>query len=79
MGADAQKFTSKVSDLLKQERLAKGLSHQRLSDLSGVHRSTISRLESKSISPTLYVFKRLADALGIELSLLLKRAERALR
>lgn len=46
-----------------------------LADKAGVHRTTIGLLERNERSPTMEMVLRLADALGVELSVLLARAE----
>lgn len=53
---------------LAEIRKSRGLSQQRLSALSGVHRVTIARFETGKISPTLATVKKLAAALGVKIS-----------
>ena len=52
-----------------------GLSQEALSELSAVHWTYISQIENGLKSPTLRVIEDLADALQIEVSALLKKAE----
>ncbi len=61
--------------LVKELRLKKELSHQQLADRAGVHRSTISLLESQQIVPTLSVALKVAHALEVKLSSLIKKVE----
>ena len=58
---------------LAELRKSKGLSQQRLSDLSGVARVTIARFELGTQSPTLETLKRLADALKVPIDKLVDR------
>lgn len=46
-------------------RKDKGLSQERLSKLSGVHRVTIARYETGRISPNIQTLERLSTALGV--------------
>ena len=50
-----------------------GLSQDKLSALSGVHRVTIARLELGTQSPTLETLKKLADALNVPIDELVDR------
>ncbi len=65
----------KFLDLIKETREKKNLTHQELADRTGVHRSTISLLESHQITPTLTVALKLAKALDVKLSSLIKKVE----
>ena len=62
-----------LSSNLKRFREEKGLSQQRLSDISGVARNTISLIEvNKRISPGINIIKSLAKALNITVEELIK-------
>ena len=50
---------------LKGTRISKGLSQEALSDVSGVHRDTIHKLETGQRPARPATIKRLADALGV--------------
>jgi transcriptional regulator with XRE-family HTH domain len=52
---------------LRRLRDARGLSQQRLSDLSGVPRATWANLESGGANPTLSVLTRVAETLGVSI------------
>ena len=72
----AEKVAAGLVKLLKDKRLAKGLSHQTLADAAGVDRSTISRVESGKRMPTILVCLKITDALGESLPELLKKADK---
>ncbi|MBK67879.1 MAG: transcriptional regulator [Rickettsiales bacterium] len=58
----------KIQDIVKkvkEERLKQGLSHEKLAELAGVHRSTISLLESGKTSITLKNVIKISKALRI--------------
>ncbi|MEJ0010881.1 MAG: helix-turn-helix transcriptional regulator [Alphaproteobacteria bacterium] len=71
---DAEKIAATLARLLREKRLEEGLSHQTLADLSGVSRSMISRMESGERSPTVIFCLKLAKALRIPLSDMLRKA-----
>lgn len=49
--------------------MARGLSQRELAELVGTTQSAIARLEGGHVSPSLTTLDRIADALGVELSL----------
>jgi transcriptional regulator with XRE-family HTH domain len=57
-----------IARRIRELRKAHDLTLDRLSDLSGVSRSTISSIEREETSPTAAVLDKLADALGISLA-----------
>ena len=63
-------------DLLKKYRIDKKLSHQKLADKAGIHRSTIGLLENYSMNPSMILSFKLAKALGVKLSDLVKKVEK---
>lgn len=56
---------SSFGDNLRAARLARGLSHGELSSLAGIDIATVYRLEAGDRQPRLPTILRLADALGI--------------
>ncbi|HKJ23595.1 MAG TPA: XRE family transcriptional regulator [Myxococcota bacterium] len=52
---------------VKRLRDARGLSQQRMAELSGIPRPTWASLESGGANPTLAVLSRAADALGVSI------------
>ncbi|MFJ9553559.1 helix-turn-helix domain-containing protein [Nocardiopsis sp. NPDC101807] len=61
--------------ILKELRGSRGLSASALSELSGVSRTMVSRIENGDVQPTASLLGRLSAALGITLSELISRAE----
>jgi DNA-binding XRE family transcriptional regulator len=54
---------------IKTLRLAKGLTQQELSDLSGISLRTIQRIENGEVKPSLYSLKKLSATLEADLNL----------
>jgi len=73
----AEAIVHNLTKLFAEERKRQGLSHQTLADLSGLHRSTISLIETGKRIPTILVCLKLAMALGLELDLLIKKATKS--
>ncbi|MBR1425659.1 helix-turn-helix transcriptional regulator [bacterium] len=48
------------------ERTKKKYSQERLAELAGIGRSTLTQIEAQASSPTLDVVEKLANALGFE-------------
>lgn len=61
--------------VLREARLAAGLTQEELSFRAGLDRAYISQLENDHKSPTLDTLFRLADALGVRASVLIARVE----
>lgn len=59
----------KIAEIRKE----KGLSQEQLSEMSGVSRVTIARLETGCSSPKLPTLKAIADALGVSIDDLIDR------
>ncbi|MBV8383373.1 MAG: helix-turn-helix transcriptional regulator [Planctomycetaceae bacterium] len=49
--------------IVRDRRLKRGLSQERLADLAGLHRTYVSLLERGRRMPSLYVIAKLAEAL----------------
>lgn len=58
---------------LKQRREVLGVTQEQLAELSGVGLRTLKALESKKSNPTLETLSKLADVLGMELKLVVKK------
>lgn len=50
---------------LKEIRISKNLSQEKLANLAGLHRTYIWMLESGKVNPTLTTVNRIAKALGV--------------
>lgn len=70
----AEQVTKNLIELLAAERKKRGFSHQKLAELAGIHRSTISLIETGKRTPTILVCLKIADALGVSLDALLRKA-----
>ena len=60
---------------LKKRREALGVTQEQLSELSGVGLRTLKALESKKSNPTLDTLSKLANVLGMELELVVKKPQ----
>ncbi|WP_299865206.1 helix-turn-helix transcriptional regulator [uncultured Hoeflea sp.] len=69
------KLNERLADRLKQLRLERGLPLQELADLSGVSRSTLSRIENGDVSPTADTLSALSAAYHMTISQLLAPVE----
>ena len=58
---------------LKNRRESVGITQETLADLSGVGLRTLKQLESGKGNPTLQTMAQIADVLGLELRLEIKR------
>lgn len=67
-GYEQARLAYELSARVKEAREAKGLSQSQLADRMGTQQSVIARLEAGGISPTLPTLKRVADALGMKLT-----------
>ncbi|MFE7314279.1 helix-turn-helix domain-containing protein [Streptomyces sp. NPDC057555] len=65
-----------IGQLLRRERLARGMTLESLSDSTGLSRSYLSNLERDMNSPTVNTLRTIVDALGITLSRLFLEADR---
>lgn len=66
---------ARLSARIKTERLARGWSLTELTELSGVSRAMINKIERGESSPTASLLGKLSGAFGLSLSTLLARAE----
>jgi len=68
MQNDLQAFERTVGERMRGLRAQRGLTIEALSDLSGVSRAMISKVERGEASPTAALLARLCSALGVSLS-----------
>lgn len=65
----------RIGKQLKNCRLEKGLSQYRLSDISGVPRITIIRIERGEVDPRISTLGRISKALGVEVGDFFKKTK----
>jgi transcriptional regulator with XRE-family HTH domain len=61
--------------LVRAYRLERNISQERLAELAGIHPTHVGLIERGKRNPTLVVAQKIANALGLELSALVKEAE----
>lgn len=66
------KVTKQIGLQVRAEREKKKLSQEELADLAGFYRTYIGHIETGSYSPSAFTLWRIAQALKIDLSKLLK-------
>lgn len=62
---------------LRASRRAKGFSQERLAAAAGIHRTYMSAIERGKVNVSLEVAGRLAQALGMKLSELIREVEKS--
>ena len=67
---------AEIIRLLREERLRRKLSKYAVSQHSGVSQSMLSLVERGLRNPTLELMLRIADGIGVDLSEILKKAQR---
>jgi transcriptional regulator with XRE-family HTH domain len=65
-----------VARLLREERIRRGISMNRLAEKSGLSQAMVSYVERGIRNPTLDTLLRIAGALNVDLSGLIKRASK---
>lgn len=63
----AEKATNRLIDEIIRLRKEQGMSHEVLAEKAGIHRSTVSLIESKKRIPTILTCFKLANALNVSL------------
>ena len=69
-----QAVSAAVARLLREERERQGLSMSIVAERAGISQQMVSYVEREQRKPTLDTLLRMAQALGIELPVLLERA-----
>lgn len=69
---EKKKFGVKVGAIIRRVRLAKGMTQQQITDRAGFYRTFIGLIENGKYSPSVFTVWRIAKAMDIELSDLLK-------
>lgn len=62
-----------VATNIRRLRTERGLTQEALADLVGINRNYVGMLERQENSPTIDMIERLAEALGVEPTVLLER------
>lgn len=75
MNSNADKILLNFIEIIREERLKQGISHEKLTALAGIHRTALSHIENNRRKPSLLICIKLANALGYQLSDLIKLAE----
>ena len=73
----ADQISSAVVDLLAQKRRERGVTYEDLAGLTGLHATSLSLIERHLRNPTFVSLSRIALALGVRLSTLVRKAENA--
>ncbi len=71
-----EELTQKFGALIRQLRLEKGMSQERLAELCGLHRNYIGAIERAERTPSIITADKLAKALDLTLSDLFLKLER---
>jgi len=71
---EKSEFNKKIGKYLKEKRLEKKWSQAELASKVGIDFQNISRIERGAISPTLYWFNSIAEALEINFGDFIKNA-----
>ena len=72
---DADKITAAVVNLLAQKRREIGVNYEELGGSTGLHPTSLSLIERQLRSPTFLSLSRIALALGVRLSTVVRKAE----
>lgn len=67
--AQKNKVKDKIIDQYVALRKAKGLSQEKIANITGIARTNIVRIEAKKNVPTIEVLVKLADAIDMELDI----------
>jgi transcriptional regulator with XRE-family HTH domain len=74
----APRLTIAFAAAVKRHRKRRGVSQETLAEAAAVHRTYVGLIERGARTPTIDVAERIAKALGLSLSALIKEAEREL-
>ena len=73
---EAQLFSDEVVDILKEERIKQGVSQYQIALDCEISKSALSYIEKHERRPTLYSLAIIAGYLGVNLSDVIKKAEK---
>lgn len=60
--------TNKLAETVKAKRIKMGYNQEKLSELTGINRALISRIERQNFIPSINQFEKLADILSFEIT-----------
>jgi transcriptional regulator with XRE-family HTH domain len=72
---EKERFAKKIGAIIQDARKKKGLTQEQLADKADFHRTYIGFMEQGVYSPNLYSLTKIAKALGIKTSELLKKID----
>lgn len=72
---DKERFAKKMGAILQEVRHKKGMTQEQLADKADFHRTYIGFMEQGVYSPNLYSLSKIAKALGVKLSDLIKKLD----
>lgn len=70
-----QTISERFGDVLRRVRESQSTSQEKLAESAEIDRTYVSMIERGKRNPTLEIANRLAEALGVKLSELIRRAE----
>jgi ribosome-binding protein aMBF1 (putative translation factor) len=73
--AEKERFAKKMGAILQEARRKKGMTQEQLADKADFHRTYIGFMEQGVYSPNLYSLSKIAKALGVKLSDLIKKID----
>lgn len=72
---EAQKITQKIINALMKEKERRGITNYTISQKTGVSQSSLSNIQKHLQDPSLSMTILIADAIGINLSEIIKKVE----
>ena len=63
--------TGQIAEVLAEARVARGVTQRQLSMKTGIDQANISRIEKGNVAPSLQTLQRIAQALDLDLSIIL--------
>jgi len=73
---ESERFAVKIVSELMEARKTHGISHDKLAEMTGLSRATISFVENHKRNPTLVTCLKIAKALNVDLANIIKKARK---
>jgi transcriptional regulator with XRE-family HTH domain len=70
---EKKQFGTKIGQIIKEERLKRGLTQRQVTEKAGFYRTFIGLIENGKYSPSVFTVWRIAKAMDVELSELLRK------